>query len=289
MRASRLAAATCTVALMAALTACGSATDDSSSSAGGTSTSSEPTTQPSPTSDAPTTEDTPTGDAAALTAANFAQEIQAAQASAGSAHMEATFSAAGQTGQLQGDFSGASDESLDSLAMNVSLDIAGQSIQMVLVDKVIYIKGAGMSTNAHKPWIKVDIGGRNNPFSSMFDSANPENFTAFLNGVTDMQDKGMETVDGVDTHHYAITVDTAQMVKQNDMFKGQDASGLGLPKAITTDVWVDGDNLPVEISVPLGKAGSVEAHFSQWGDHVSIEAPPSNQVMDMSKMMSAQS
>lgn len=285
MRSPRLAAAACVLAVTATLSACGS--DSSSSTAGEQTTSatspSETVTSPSesPTTSTPSTDEV--SGSGELSVADFAQRLQDAQAQAGSAHMEASFSAAGQSLTMQGDFSGTTGD-VGALAMNMSLDMGGKTLEMVLVDEVVYINGAGMSTDPQKPWIKVPLGGPNNPLSSLFDTANPENFTAFLQGVKNLEDKGAESVDGVDTHHYVITIDTAEMIKANDMFKGQSMSSLGLPATITSEVWVDANDLPVKMTVPLGNAGSLEAHFSQWGEPVSVEAPPASQVMRMPGM-----
>ena len=47
------------------------------------------------------------------------------------------------------------------------------------------------------------------------------------------------------------------------------------------EVYVDDDNLPVEIKVDLAAAGAFEVHFSDYGKDVSIEAPPADQVSDL--------
>jgi hypothetical protein len=46
-------------------------------------------------------------------------------------------------------------------------------------------------------------------------------------------------------------------------------------------VYVDDDNLPVEIKVDLAAAGAFEVHFSDYGKDVSIKAPPADQVSDV--------
>ena len=46
-------------------------------------------------------------------------------------------------------------------------------------------------------------------------------------------------------------------------------------------MYVDDDNLPVEIKVDLAAAGAFEVHFSDYGKDVSIEAPPADQVSDL--------
>jgi len=211
---------------------------------------------------------------------NFASELTAAQTAAGSAHIEATIGSSGQTGKMTADIDGLGDG--DNLAMDLSLDIAGQQLKMILVDQAFYIQGAGISSDPAKPWVKIDIRDPNNPFAQLFDASNPANFTAYLEGVTGFKDKGIETADGVEARHYSVTVDTAKMLAANPAFKGQDVSSLGLPDEVTSEVYVNSDNLPVEISVTMGSAGSFEAHFSKYGEPVDVKAPPASQVSEFS-------
>jgi len=217
--------------------------------------------------------------AASLTQANFSETVLAAQRKVGSAHVEATVEFSGQEGSFSGDFSG---EDLKSMEMDMAADIAGQQINLRLVDRTVYMKGAGLSTDPAKPWISIDLDDRNNPLASVLDSANPANVSAYLQGVTSLEDEGTETVDGVLTHHYSVTIDTADMLKANSMFKGQDTSQLDLPKQIVTDAWLNEDDVPVKVLVTIGDSGSFEAHFSDIGVPVTVEAPPAKQVVPFS-------
>lgn len=213
---------------------------------------------------------------AELTQANFSDEVLAAQQQVGSAHVEATVEFSGQRGTFAGDFAGSDD--LSTLKMDMSAEMAGQHVAIRLVDKTIYLKAAGLSSDPAKPWVRVDLGDPANPLSSILDSANPANFSAYLKAVKSLEDNGDETVDGVQTRHYTVTVITEKMLKTNSMFKGRDVSGLGLPDQITSDVWVNEDNLPVKLAVSLGDTGSVEVHFSKYGEHVTVDAPPASEV-----------
>jgi LppX_LprAFG lipoprotein len=252
----RLAAALASVVLMGALTACNDDSNGSSSDGSGQSS-----------------------DVATLTKDNFADEIQSAQSQAGSAHIEATIESQGQSLNLDGDV-----ENLDTPetpAFSFTADTGGQELKMIVVDQVLYVSGAGLGAEPGKPWAKIDVSDSTNPIGQLFQAANPGNFAAYLEGVTKFEDKGDETVDGVDTHHYDVTVDTATMLKSNPVFQGQEASALGLPESLTSEVYVDDDNLPVEIKVDLAAAGAFEVHFSDYGKDVSIKAPPADQVSDV--------
>lgn len=218
--------------------------------------------------------------APALTKANFASELTTAQADASSAHIEATIAAAGQTGTMSGDVDGLGD--VDKSALDMSLDLGGQQLQMVKVDQVLYVKGVGLNSDPAKPWVKLDVSDQHNPFSRVLDTVNPANFIAYFKGVTRFQDKGPATVNGEESHHYTVTVNAAKMLAANPAFKGQDVASLGLPDQITSDVFVNADNLPVKISVAMGSVASFKANFSHYGDAVDISAPPADQVSDFS-------
>jgi hypothetical protein len=253
MRMRRFAATVGAAALAVTLTACGSSDNktDATGNGGG-------------------------GGAASLTQADFSQTIKDAQQNVKSAHMDATITTAGQSGSISGDFTGFKD--LSSMSMDMSMKIAGHNLEMRLVNKVLYVHGFGAMTGSKKPWVKIDLSDPSNPLSSILNSANPESFSSYLQAVKNLADKGTETVDGVSTHHYTAVIDTMKAMAANPAFKGQDLSKLGLPATITTDVWLNSDNLPVKMSVALGKAGSFEAHFSKYGVPVTITAPPANQV-----------
>ena len=239
-------------------------------------TATEPTVSEPTTTEPATSEPT----APALSQENFATKLAAAQAEAGSAHFEATIEVTGQSGTMTGNVDNVGE--LENVAMDMTMDIAGQQLDLVLLDKALYIQGAGISSDPRKPWIKVDVSDPNNPFSQLFEASNPSNFTAYLEGVTRFEDQGPETVDGVETRHYSVTVDTAKMLKANPAFKGQDVSSLGLPDEVTSEVYVDSRNLPIKIAVAMGSAGSFEATFSKYGEPVDIEAPPAKKVTEFS-------
>jgi hypothetical protein len=215
--------------------------------------------------------------AAALTPANFTKTVTSAQKAVKSAHMDATIKVGGQGGSISGDFAGSPDD-LASMKMDMTLKVAGHNVEVRLVNKVVYVHAPGMPGQSGKPWLKLDLSDPSNPLASLLDSANPKSFTSYLQAVKGLKDRGVETVDGVSTRHYTITIATAKALAASPAFKSQDISKLGLPGTITGDVWLNSDNLPVKIVVRLGSLGSFEAHFSKYGEPVTVNAPPAKQV-----------
>ena len=80
---------------------------------------------------------------------------------------------------------------------------------------------------------------------------------------------GTETVDGVETTHYAVTVSTKKLLAGNEQFAGHGPRAtMGMPKQIKINAWLNSDQLPVKMIVPFGQMGSFEAHFSEYGEPV---------------------
>ncbi len=256
----RMAAGVLAAGLLVSLSGCGSDTAATNDNAGG--------------SNAPMT----------LSKANFSSAMAAAQGDVQSSHFNATIKAMGQSVSMSGDVSGFGDPA--NISMQMRVDVAGKQVEMRLVRKVIYVRSAGLLGTGSKPWVKVDLGDAANPFSQMLKNANPADFGAYLKAVKSLKDKGLETVDGVSTHHYTLTVDTAKAMAAGhamqgggmSKMQGQGMSQLGVPAQIAVDAWLNGDNLPVKMTVDLGKTASIEAHFSKYGKPVSVQAPPAKQV-----------
>ena len=224
----------------------------------------------------------PSQDAEELSAAKFKDALDKAQnqEKGQSAHMEASvdISAGGQsmTMSMSGDYASGGDPA--DMVMDMSVEVAGQQMQMKVVDQSLYMKGPGMGGSAAKPWVQVDLDDPNNPFGSLYETANPQSFTDFFAGAQSLKDLGTETVDGVETTHYAVTVSTKKMLAGNKQFEGMDPDTMGLPKQIKINAWLNSDQLPVKIVVPFAGLGSFEAHFSEYGEPVQVQAPPAKLV-----------
>lgn len=273
----KLAAASVAAFMLAALTAC----NNDQSAVGDTPASSSPATESdsTPPSDEPSDEPSQGSDDE-LSASNFQKEITDAQASVGSYHMEGVFDlkAAGQKMQMNfsADMSGAGDP--DSTEMAMKMDMMGQAVEFRLVDKAIYMTGAALGGNPKKPWIKIDADDPNSPFASLFETADPQQFTGMIDGAKGVKNLGAETVDGVKTTHYEVTVDTKKALAASGELGGMDPGSMGFPAKMKIGFWVNADHLPVQMEMPFGKLGSFEVHLSKFGEPVHIKAPPANQV-----------
>jgi hypothetical protein len=217
------------------------------------------------------------GDAAAtLTQANFTKTVTTAQQGAKSAHFDASVKAAGQSVVISGDVAGFAD--VGSAKMDMNVQAAGKHLEIRLLHKVLYVHGAGMPLAHGKSWLKVDLSDPRNPLSKILETAGPQSMAMYLQAVKSLRDRGIETVDGVKAHHYTLTIDTAKALAANPALKGHDLSKLGMPKTLTTDVWLDADNRPIKLTVVVGKLLTFVAHVSKYGEAFSVHAPPAGQV-----------
>jgi lipoprotein LprG len=219
-----------------------------------------------------------------LTQANFASTLSNAVKDEKSVHIDGDVKAAGTSFTIK------ADTLLDKTnsQMRMSMD-AGQlgAIQLVLADQVIYIKApqiSQLSNDASKPWVKIDTTDPNNPFASsfgrIFEQADPSKLPDTFKSIKGLKKVGTETVNGVETTHYAVTIDTAAAVRAS----GGDTSKLksaGVPNTAKVDIWIDSEQRPAQVKMTMGSLADINLTFSHWGEDVNVTAPPANQVSEL--------
>ena len=261
-----LAAAALPLALTS-LSACGSnddaKTQDPSSGSSSSSSSSS--------ADTPSAGDT-------VAPADFVDRFESGFTKTTTAH-ETLKMSMGTTGTLTGE--GDVDYSSDSPAMQMTMktDMTGASgsIEMRLVDGVMYMTIPGM---AGGKFVKFDLNDPSSPFGSLATQLDPqEAFKSFEAGIKSVTYVGAE--DGLD--HYQVTVDTKKMLAKMGQ-TGSAASAAGMPATLTYDAWLDSEDRVNKMEIDLGKTGTMDMTLSDFGQDVSVEAPPSSQVTQMPGM-----
>lgn len=273
----RRAAIAATAAALLTLTACGTSEpldEDSDDSTSQSDTSSDADTE-----DSDADSDTDTGaETVGLTEETFAEAVTDAQIEAGTATMEGT----GTFGADEVAFTGQVDtgESLSDTAMSMQMELPGMgSMDMILLDNKFYLNFGEMTQDKY---LVVDL---NDPqgLGALMGSLGQLNFaeqTEALEGAMEGFETGRtETMDGVETTEYVVTVDTAKLYEQMDgPLAEMDVDSLGLPETLDYSFWVGADNLPRRMSMDLGPTGSMEINISGWGEPVDISAPAPNQI-----------
>jgi hypothetical protein len=272
MRFRRFTAAAATVVAAFALTACGG--DDGGSTGG--------------TVDGGGSSGGTAAVGASLTKANFSEEVSQATSDANSVHMEGDVSAQGQSFTMSGDVE-VSKGNLEDTSMSMTMEGAGQEMEMLLVDGVMYMKADRISKDPSKPWVSIDLTDPSNPFGSMYKqlmaNADPSQLAKSFEALTEVKKVGEEDVDGVEATHYTVTVDVKEAVKAMGLTDslGPDAESMlqSLPKSTAYEVWVTDDALPARMSMNM-MGTDMDLRFSDWGEDVSVEAPPSGEVSEFS-------
>jgi hypothetical protein len=182
------------------------------------------------------------------------------------------------------------------VAEQMSMTVPGAgAIEVILLDGSVYEKlpsAAASALGTDKPWLKVDLSG--SPLAgplgtaSLSNQADPTQLLQQITKSGTITKVSHETLNGTATTHYAITVDVAKMVQTmtgNDQEK-QALSELHVGN-VPFDIWVDSNNLPVRITSKTAYANpltdeslavTMTLDYSGWGQPVTIQAPPADQV-----------
>ena len=260
------------VATLLVLGGCGSS--DSGSDAG--SSSSDSSASPSQGSDEGSGEDSgdAAGSGAELTKADFGDRVYAAFQDAGTLAFTITTTGAGSsTGEGQADLSG------DQVASKVSQEVQGVGkVEAIVVDGLFYLKSAQLSG---EKWLKIDPNAKDGLgalIGSLGANSDPSQLLKVMSQATEVTAEGQEEVEGTETTKYHVVLPRKAF-----------ASTLGdnpqvtqmLPQQVEFDMWVDGDDqlrkATYELAVGGQKTGSTVT-YRDFGEPVSIEAPPASQV-----------
>ena len=281
----RLGTAALVLAIGVGVSACGDdagSTDSSSSSDESTGAATDEGTD---TTDEGTETEQETAEAslAELTADDFYQSVMAALREAETFTFTTTSDTAGQAQEMAGE-ARFGDDGVEMKATGSG----AQAMEMILVDKAMYMKSPSFGTG--DKWLKIDLSDPNSLFGMIGKATDPEVMFKAMESPKKLELVGSEDVDGVETNHYRITLDPAQYLEAMEF---PAAMADMLPKELVTDMWVDADNLPrkftqtVEVKAPGGGAptkSTTEGTYADFGTDVEIEAPPASEVTEQPGM-----
>ena len=277
--ARRLGTAALVLTLGTGLAACsGSGSSDSSSSA-----TDEGTDQ---STDAGTEESTDAGSEepaaaslAELSVDDFYPSVMDALREAETFTFTSTSGAAGQSQEMTGQARFGDD----GIEMKASSSGA-QAMDLILLDKVMYMKSAELGTGGK--WLKIDLSDPDSLFGMIGKATDPEVMFKAMESPKKLELLGTEEVDGTETNHYRITMDPTQYLKAMEF---PAAMADMMPQELVTEMWVDADNLPRKFSQTIdlpatgggaGTTSTTEGTYSDFGTDVEIEAPPAGEVTE---------
>jgi hypothetical protein len=274
--ARRLGAASLFTTLVLTSASCGGDADDTA-----TDESSSSETSESPDESTDDSEEA-SGDLAELSADEFYPAVMAAMEEAESMAFNITTSSGTSTSEM----SGVMEYADDGIAMQAS-GTGAQAMGMVMLEKILYISGAGLPLPDGKTWLKVDMTDPDSLLGQLGKSTDPSLMFKAMEVPKEFELLGTEEVDGVETNHYNVVMATASYAEALDL--PAEMAKL-LPKEIGMEMWVDGDNRPrkfhQELEVPdmtgsgTPTKSTTEGTYSDFGTDVDIEAPPAAEVAD---------
>nr|CAK50966.1 putative lipoprotein [Streptomyces ambofaciens]CAK51204.1 putative lipoprotein [Streptomyces ambofaciens] len=180
----------------------------------------------------------------------------------------------------------------------------GKSIEQRVVDQVLYQKVPGQKAPGGKTWMKIDLKKAAQALGvNAGQIGDPAQSAAYAKAITDQDvtKVGQEKIDGVDTTHYKVSVDVAELPGGGQLRR---QVGPTLPM----QVWLDGDGRlrrqQLDMSVKGAPSAGAKAensaapqqikmtmvmNYSDFGTEVEAQAPPAGQVADMTNEVMKQS
>jgi LppX_LprAFG lipoprotein len=218
----------------------------------------------------------------AVDKAEFADDLKAGLEASTTAQMTMHMDMGGQALHADGqiDYTTAPPQ----LAMNMeSPAAAGQTIELRLVDQVLYMNMGQMTSNKFVSYDLSDAANLPPGMEQLTGTMDPlAAFESFEDGVQSVVFKGDEEVDGEQLGHYEMTLD-ASKVKQFQELPTQ----AELPEEITYDVWLDGENrirkMVMDMAMGAGQV-SMEIELSEWDEPVDIAAPADSEIIKTPKL-----
>lgn len=160
------------------------------------------------------------------------------------------------------------------------------TVEVRVVDRAAYVSAPPMTPRGKFVEIRPgDLRGDNSgPFGGMRHGTDPrEMFKDLSSAVRKVTYLGKDTVRGETLQRYRVTVDLRSAPKGEawpQMMGGQMMTRA--PRTATFDLWLDGKALPQRIQPKSAPHGSFVVELSRWGDPVSIDKPPADEIVEFS-------
>ena len=153
------------------------------------------------------------------------------------------------------------------LEQQMSMQVQGQSMEIISTGGVIYLKGLPGSA---KPWAKIDLKA-DDPVSKMFaglagDLSDPRQLAKALEGT-----KATVVSSTADASTYDVTIDPSAILGQ--------AGSAAVPSTapVKARYTLDGQGRPTTMVAQV-QGQTVKITYGNWGTPVTIKAPPPDQV-----------
>jgi hypothetical protein len=219
---------------------------------------------------------------------------------AGSVEAEFELGGAGVSGSGSGVFNTGASRS-GQLSMKINLQGASVPLDSVITGNVLYIRSSVLTQqlglNADKQWVRLDLAQlaqqRGIDLSSLANaSPTPASALSYLRGSSNVQELGHESVNGVETTHYKVTVDleraaarSSGSVRQSLKRVIQTTGATKLP----IGVWVDTKGYVRKVHYKqreaAGRSVDVTMNLHDYGPPVTIKPPPADSVANLGRAL----
>jgi hypothetical protein len=201
--------------------------------------------------------------------ASFVAAVKAASKDVKTLHVTMKTDGGGQALTMEGD---TVNDPADP-KMKLTMTVSGMNIDMVVVDKKVYMKGIPGQAPAGK-WAVYD---ETSPVAKqMLGSADQMDPTKMFDqldkAVTKVKHVGSDTLAGEKMDKYEMTIDTKAMGAQAT------TGGVELPDTLTYTVWLDKDDRMRQIVFDVVGTKATMT-MSRYGEPVTVTAPPAAQVV----------
>ncbi len=213
--------------------------------------------------------------AAALTQDSFASTIGDAMIESGSVHLKMSGTVSGQELSAEGDQ--AIGKTADDSKLALKLQVLGMDAELRLLDQVLYFDLGALTQGK---FAKIDLTDTSNPLVAQFGGlAGQADIAAQLESlegaITGFEKAGKpETIDGVKTQPYLVTLDTKKLADAKNQDKAQ------IPESFTSTFFVGPDLLPRRMIVDVqGQALTLD--LSKWGEAISVKKPADSEITEL--------
>ncbi len=229
----------------------------------------------------------------------LSEQMAAAQAEHPTVHVESGVGGDAAEEAGMGEFTQSADivlaEKFEDMRMRMTMDMMGLSMEALLVDSTMYMDMSAMS-GGEVGYVSIDLedledepgmAGALDTLDSADAAAQAE---AVADAVQSFEHTGTETVDGQEVEVYTATIDPT--LASDPASLGLDQEMLDEMARTTMDMVfrVTEDGLPTSIDIVMeieGQEFVATTAYSDWGEDVTVEAPPASKVTPYDEAMGA--
>jgi hypothetical protein len=179
------------------------------------------------------------------------------------------------------------------------LPLGGGAMTMLLDGStgIVYLDASALGgfLPRQASWVSIDLGTLAEQSGQALDDLqdefgiDPTDIARSLIDTESATEVGVDTIDGVETKHYEVTVDLAAALAAVPQAELDPAiAGIDLPDTVTYDVWVTADNQLRRVSFDLDLAGQaigMQLDMTTSNDELDVELPADSEVFDLTDLL----